>query len=91
MLQTTNQKSSTAMLSHKPNTIYKSSYHVATQSALILIPTSARCLPLHYNRDPDKEATSPLMWLDNNVFSQTAEAIVESLSLKSQERLPINV
>ena len=90
MLQTTNQKSSTAMLSHKSNTIYESSYHVATQSALILIPTTARCLPLHYNGDPDKEATSPPMWLDD-IFSQTAEAIVESLSPKFQERLPINV
>ena len=57
----------------------------------LLTRTTVGCLPLRYNGDPDKEATSPPMWLDANVFSQAAEAIVESPSPEPQERLPIDV
>ena len=60
-------------------------------SALISSWNTVRCLPLLYNGDPDKEATSPLMWLDGSLSSQAVEAIVESPIPKPQERLLINV
>ena len=40
----------------------------------------SRMLPLRYNNDSDKEATFSQMKLDSIVFSQAAQAIVDSPS-----------
>ena len=89
MLQITNRKSSIALLTYIQNEICDSSYHDGVHFFDTgLQPDACGCAAMV---TPTKKLLLPRCGWDGSVFSQAAEAIIQSPRTKPQERLPIIV